>query len=322
MKSTAVSIVHPKDKPLQRWLRQAVPGLYEAANVLNWRLKDRRYFRQQADSGVFDRLMAQAERPHHVEIETFNRCNSTCGFCPVNRTADPRPQARMSEEMFHSVIDQLAAWDYRGVVNLFSNNEPFLDKRIFAFTEYAREKLPLAFVQIISNGTALDVAKVERILPFLSRMVINNYGAELRLHDNVAAIVDHLNARCPDLAGKLTVGLRQLDEFKSNRGGTSPNRKVRTPVYTSRCAYPYFQMVIRPDGKISLCCNDALGQETLGDLATSSLRDAWADQRRRRVQDAMLNGRAGNGLCTHCDNLAWAKPKRIADGLERGTFTG
>ncbi len=319
---TTVTLVHPKDKPLQRWLRHAMPGLFEVVNVLNWKAKDRRYFRQQSASGVFDRLRDQCDRPDHIEIETLNRCNSTCGFCPVNRTADPRPQARMSEEMFRSIIDQLAAWEYRGVVNLFSNNEPFLDKRIFAFADYARARLPDAFLQIISNGTALDVAKVERILPLLSRMVINNYGTELRLHDNVAAIVDHLNARRPELAGKLTVGLRQLDEFKSNRGGASPNRKVRTPVYTSRCAYPFFQMVIRPDGKVSLCCNDALGQETLGDLATHSLRDAWADARRQAVWDGMLKGRAGNGLCTHCDTLAWAKPKRIADGLARGTFTG
>lgn len=318
---TAVTIVHPKDKPVQRWLRRALPGLYEAVNVANWQVKDRRYFRQQAASGVFDRLMAQADKPHHVEIETFNRCNSTCGFCPVNKNADPRPQARMSEELFRSIIDQLADWDYRGVVNLFSNNEPFLDKRIFAFAEYAREKLPHAFLQIISNGTPLDVEKVERILPLLSRMVINNYGAELALHDTVAAIVDHLNARRPELAGKLTVGLRQLDEFKTNRGGNSPNRKVRTPVYTSRCAYPYFQMVIRPDGKVSLCCNDALGQETLGDVSVQSLREAWADPRRRAVQEGMLRGRAGNGLCTHCDNLAWAKPKRVAEGLARGSFT-
>lgn len=321
MKNT-VTLVHPKDKPAQRWLRRVAPGAYEALNVANWRMKDRRYFRQQNASGVFDRLLSQADRPHHIEIETFNRCNSTCGFCPVNRNADPRPQARMDDTLFHAIIDELAEWDYRGVVNLFSNNEPFLDKRIFAFAEYARAKLPQAHLQIISNGTPLDIDKAERILPLLSRMVINNYASELTLHDNVAAIVAHLEAHRPELAGKLTVGLRQLDEFKTNRGGNSPNRKVRSPVYTSRCAYPYFQMVIRPDGKVSLCCNDALGQETLGDVAADGVRKAWADPRRRAVQEAMLKGRAGNGLCSHCDTLAWAKPKRIAEGLARGSFTG
>ena len=34
-------------------------------------------------------------------------------------------------------------------------------------------------------------------------------------------------------------------------------------------------MVVRPDGKIGLCSNDAFGQVTLGDLTSDSISDVW-----------------------------------------------
>jgi radical SAM protein with 4Fe4S-binding SPASM domain len=70
-------------------------------------------------------------------------------------------------------------------------------------------------------------------------------------------------------------------------------------------------MVVRPDGKLSLCCNDALGEETLGDLSVQSLREAWNDNRRRLVQDLMLKGRDKLDTCRHCDNQYVAKPQRV-----------
>jgi hypothetical protein len=272
--------------------------------------------------GVFARLAAAADKPAHIEIETINKCNSTCSFCPVNRNSDPRQTMRMDEALFHRIIDELSAWDYRGTLNLFSNNEPFLDKRIYDFAAYARAKLPQAFVQIISNGTALDAAGAERILASLSHMVINNYATEYKLHGNVAAIVAHLEAKRPELADKLVVGYRLLDEFKTNRAGNAPNRKVRAPHFSSPCAYPFFQMVVRPDGKLSMCCNDALGEDTLGDVAAEGVKGAWLNANRRSVQQAMLKGRHTIPLCAKCDNLAWSRPQRIAKAVASGNFTG
>lgn len=305
-------------KRVRELLRARFPSLYERTIVSLTKRKDRRYWKQQ--NGIFDRLLGFADKPLMIEIETVNKCNSTCAFCPVNRYVDPRPFQRMDESLFQRIIDELAEWSYDSVINLFSNNEPFLDKRIFEFTEYARTKLPQAFLQIISNGTALDVEKLERILPLLSRLIINNYGTRYELHDNVRAIVDHVNTNRPDLARKLVVVLRQLDEFKTTRAGNAPNRAANTVTYHSRCAYPFVQMVIRPDGKISLCCNDALGQITLGDVSRQSIRDAWQSKARQEVQKAMLEGRDQISLCAKCDNLALAKPKRIAAALESGNF--
>lgn len=310
----------PKAHPARARFRARFPLLYERLRLFRWRLKD--LYLRATGSGVFRCLAAAADKPAHIEIETINKCNSTCGFCPVNRFSDPRTPMRMDERLFHRIIDELAAWDYRGTLNLFSNNEPFLDKRIYDFAAYARAKLPHAFVQIISNGTALDAAGAERILPSLSHMVINNYATRYKLHDNVAAIIAHLEAKRPELAGKLVVGYRLLDEFKTNRAGNAPNRTVKAPHFRSPCAYPFFQMVIRPDGKLSMCCNDALGEDTLGDVTTEGVKGAWRNANRRSVQAAMLKGRHTIPLCARCDNLMWSRPKRIAKALATGNFTG
>ncbi|HEY7608578.1 MAG TPA: radical SAM protein [Alphaproteobacteria bacterium] len=315
-----VTISLPKAHPARARFRARFPMLYERFRLFRWKLKD--LYLRMSGRGVFRRLAAAAEKPAHIEIETINKCNSTCGFCPVNRNSDPRKTMRMDEALFRRIIDELAAWDYRGTLNLFSNNEPFLDKRIYDFAAYARAKLPQAFVQIISNGTALDTAGAERILPSLSHMVINNYATEYKLHANVAAIIAHLETKRPELADKLVVGYRLLDEFKTNRAGNAPNRKVRAPHFASPCAYPFFQMVIRPDGKLSMCCNDALGEDTLGDVATEGVKGAWLNANRRSVQQAMLKGRHTIPLCAKCDNLAWSRPKRIAKAVASGNFTG
>jgi len=291
-------------------LARRAPRLFEPLAVLRSLFKDRRYFyfRQGRE---FATLAEEFPLPEVVEIETLNKCNSTCAFCPVNRFVDPREMMRMGETLFRKIVADLAALGFRGNLRLFSNNEPFLDKRIFDFAELARAELPHAMIEIYTNGTALDVAKTERIARSLDRLTINNYAARPVLHRNIGEIVDHIDRRRPDLAGKIRVNLRRLDEFISTRAGNAPNRAPIEVRYRSRCAYPFFQMVVRPDGKLSLCCNDALGQETLGDLSVQSIREAWADQRRKTVQGLMLQGRDKLDICRHCDNFFVAKPARV-----------
>ena len=94
----------------------------------------------------------EAPQPLVVNLETINRCNSTCEFCTANKNAEKRPYKRMEDELFYSIIDQLADWNYKGHLTMYGNNEPWLDTRIVEFHKYAREKLPEAF---ILNGDAV-----------------------------------------------------------------------------------------------------------------------------------------------------------------------
>lgn len=306
-----VTVVPLPKADIKRSRRTWYRGIADFLLVVRKFIKDRRYYYYRQGE-EFPSLGHGSELPKLVEIETINKCNSTCSFCPVNRDADPRATVRMSETVFRKIIDDLAANDFSDQINLFSNNEPFLDKRIVDFAEYAREKLPRATIQIFSNGTVLDVAKAVRILGAIDILRINNYGATQDLHGNIATIIDHLDRERPDLAQKVSVHMRLLDEFKDSRAGNAPNRVRLALRYRSRCAYPFYQMTIRPDGKISMCCSDALGQVTLGDVTVQSVREAWSDARRRTVQAQMLKGRDTLDVCRSCDNLHVSNPKRVA----------
>jgi MoaA/NifB/PqqE/SkfB family radical SAM enzyme len=94
-----------------------------------------------------------------VEIETINRCNGVCEFCPVNKKVDPREKKVMTLDLFRSIISQLRDMDYDGGLSLFSNNEPLLDERIVELSEYARNALPKARIHMYSNGTLFTIEK-------------------------------------------------------------------------------------------------------------------------------------------------------------------
>lgn len=135
-----------------------------------------------------------APHPVVVNLETVNRCNSTCEFCTANIHAEKRPYMRMPDELYYSIIDQLKEWGYKGHLTLYGNNEPWLDKRIVEFHKYAREKLPDAFIFMSTNGLLLDIDKVKAIIPYVDQLIINNYCLNMKMHDNIRVIYEYVKA--------------------------------------------------------------------------------------------------------------------------------
>ncbi|MBQ8039860.1 MAG: SPASM domain-containing protein [Lachnospiraceae bacterium] len=283
------------------------PGL--AGLIPNFLMEKRNYLSYRKYVNGYAKQMGDEEKQpifELIELETVNRCNSGCSFCPVNKKADTREYHLMSDELFRKIIDELAELDYSFRLGLYSNNEPFLDEKIIERTKYAREKLPNAFLEIYTNGTLLTLDKFLAIMPYLDSLKIDNYQQQLKLHKSVQEIYDYCAAN--DVYGdKLRIYPRKIDEVLSTRGGASPNKKTKKTL-DANCILPFKQLVIRPDGKVSLCCSDALGQMTLGDLTRESLMEVWNGPAyrgiRKRLKDA---GRAGIRLCKDCDMTIYYK---------------
>lgn len=237
-----------------------------------------------------------------IEIETYNRCNGTCSFCPVSRSNDTREEHKMSDELFYKLIDELGELNYDGRLSLFSNNEPFLDDRIIDFHKYAREHVPKARMHLYSNGTLLTLDKYLAIMPYLDELVIDNYNQELNLIPNAKKIAEYCESH-PEFIKKTTIVLRKPQEILTSRGGDAPNRENIVEYSDNTCLYPFLQMIIRPDGKCSLCCNDPLGKNTLGDANQQSLRDIWYGDTYTQVRQALLSGRKNWPHCVRCDNF-------------------
>lgn len=237
----------------------------------------------------------------YIEIETINRCNGLCSFCPVNAKEEQRPYYMMEEKLFYSIIQQLKEENYSGQVGLFSNNEPFLDKRIISFAKYARENLPNAFLYLFTNGTLLDEKKYLDIMPYLDMMQIDLYlEADEPEPENISRI--RTVAVANGYNDKMVYFTISPKEIRYSRGGSSPNSKVNS-ITEELCRLPLIQMVIRPDGKVSLCCNDALGQMTLGDVNEERIVDIWNGEKYRDIRRKAMDGRENIDLCKYCNSI-------------------
>ncbi|MDR1687130.1 MAG: SPASM domain-containing protein [Clostridiales bacterium] len=238
----------------------------------------------------------------YIEVETVNRCNGTCSFCPVNARVDKRAYKKMSVELFKSIVDQLSELNYSGYFSPFSNNEPLLDKRLEQFLSYAREKLPNAWLYFYTNGTLLTAQRLKQIIDNVNEIIIDNYCTDGELTEQCKIIVRELEEH-PKWIGKVHIDIRNSEEILLTRGGTSPNRSIMIDYGEFSCAYPFTQMVVRPDGKVSLCCNDALGNYTLGDLTKQSITDVWYSDTYKNLRTAIAKGRKYYRNCSKCDSM-------------------
>lgn len=272
----------------------------EAMTEEEWSMQEKLSYSRKAVNDETERLFMNQPLFNHVEVETINRCNGSCSFCPVNRNDDPRPKVVMTWELFQSIVNQLAEIEYSGRFTTFSNNEPLLDERIVEFNRYAREKLPHARIHLFTNGTLMTLEKFAALTEILDELIIDNYQQELRLIKPCAEIVEYCESS-PELKKKVTIVLRKPKEILTSRGGTAPNRKQLKEYADDRCVLPFKQIIVRPDGKISLCCNDAIGKYTLGDLNQEKLLDVWYGSRFQMVRKCLYQGRKEWGNCKYCD---------------------
>ncbi len=237
---------------------------------------------------------------HHVEIETVNRCNGGCSFCPVSVKNEKREYVKMTDQLFKKIIDQLAEIDYSGRLALFSNNEPLLDDRILDFHKYAREKLLNARMHLYTNGTLLTKEIFVELIKYLDELIIDNYNQNLDLIP-ASKMIEEYAEENPEIKEKVTIVLRKPNEILTSRGGDAPNRTEVNIENGISCVYPFQQLIIRPDGKVSLCCNDPLGKSTMGDANEESLLDIWNGEKFNFVRKQIINGRENYEHCKRCD---------------------
>ena len=246
----------------------------------------------------------------NIEIETINRCNNTCDFCPVSRNQDIRTYLSMSDLLYKKIIDELSDINYKGNIAFHSNNEPLLDKDLPQKILYARKKCPNTFLYFYTNGTLLNK---EKVLDFaksgINKIVVNNYNSKRKLNKNILKIITDLKEIQNIVYPQIVVIIRSPNEILNNRAGDAPNKKKERYFHYQylqdvSCNLPFRQLIIRPDGKISLCCQDAYGKITLGDVNISSLVDIWYDEPFMEIRRTLTNiGRKGVDLCSTCDSI-------------------
>lgn len=239
----------------------------------------------------------------HVEIETINRCNGKCSFCPVNIYSDSREYMIMTDELYKKIMGELHEIGYSGKLALFSNNEPFLDPQLIDRLKYARDLLPKARMHLFTNGSVLTVEKFKRAIEFLDELIIDNYDQNLILTPANQKIYDYCDNHI-ELMKKVTIVLRREDEVLTSRGGFAPNCKKDDGMRMVKCVLPFKQLIIRPDGEVSLCCNDPLGKTSMGNVGKASIVDIWNGKKFVMAREQIYKaGRGALSSCIYCDTL-------------------
>ncbi len=242
----------------------------------------------------------QIPLPCLISIETINRCNSTCGFCPASKDNESRPFMKMDEKLFYKIIEELSELNYEGYLNLYVNNEPFMDVRIVDWYKYAKEKLPKAKMLLYTNGLLLDIDKFVKICPYIDKMVINNYSDDLRLHSNIEKLYSFIKDKDEYKNKDISIQIRYIKEILTNRAGAAPNKGWKKSVHMP-CIMPFTDFTVYPNGIVGLCCSDALEKTNFGDINNQSIYEIWVSDKYKLLRNKIGSDRETYNFCKGCD---------------------
>ena len=98
----------------------------------------------------------------------------------------------------------------------------------------------------------------------------------------------------------IIINRRYGKEILATRAGYAPNKPIKNNNVNTPCIYPFTDLVIFPDGKVGMCCNDCEENSNFGDVREESLTEIWYNEKFIELRNAMLVGR-NYQFCKECD---------------------
>jgi Predicted Fe-S oxidoreductases len=238
----------------------------------------------------------------NVMIETINRCNGICEFCPANKNDETRPFKKMTDDMYYGIINELQEMEWSGKLFLCVNNEPFLDKRIITFAQYAKMKILSVSIVLITNGSLLTNEKMDEMLGIVDEIIINDYSQKYILSRSIKGIYKYVKEH-PNKFNtmKITINRRYNKEILATRAGNAPNKKNKNVKMKISCLYPFTDFVVFPDGQVGMCCNDCKECSCFGDISNNKILDIWKNKKYQNLRYAISKGRDKYEFCKECD---------------------
>ncbi len=103
--------------------------------------------------------------PPLLQIQTKSGCNGDCVICPQKKIQQMFPAAAMSEELFHSIVDQASVERNLRGLGFVLQNEPLTDPALAGRIRLFRKRVPDRVTTfIVTNGTLLDLPTAQALL--------------------------------------------------------------------------------------------------------------------------------------------------------------
>ncbi len=272
------------------------------------------------------------EFPRLVAVETTNRCNAKCSFCPNN--ALQRKRHVMSNELFEKIIDDCTEFPLPAI-EPFLQGEPFVDPQIIGRLTLINKKLPDTALRLYSNGAALTPEMTDQLREInIDKLFISLNTMEKERYERIVRLpfkrtMEHLEyltqkTRKGVVAKHIIVrmtltpesSLIEISAFKKmcKRLGVKPmtvglfNYKgdvhSNLPIPSYPCEH-IDRLDIMSSGETTLCCMDHEGEYGWGSVTDSSVLDVFNNQKARSLRSSHRKGERNK--VTPCDqcNLFW-----------------
>jgi MoaA/NifB/PqqE/SkfB family radical SAM enzyme len=262
-----------------------------------------------------------------IEIEVYSYCNRKCWFCPnsyINRHSNNNV---MPEEMYLSILNQLAEIDYDKEITYSRYNEPLAYREIILKRiSQARETLPKAKLRTNTNGDYVTLDYIYALRDAgLNELFIQQYLANNELYDH-AKMRKRMQQKIKMLDVEYTV-ISDVDnqriEYDLNIDGiivhlrarnfavegTSRTEKVagfnEEYVRTKPCGQPFNNMYIDYDGSVMVCCNTRsdVPEHKNGIMAHVNDAPLWEIYRNEKYKpwrDHLEKDGPKSGICAGC----------------------
>jgi len=273
--------------------------------------------------------------PYNIQIELVEGCNRMCDFCGIHSIwshAADRKIKFMEEWMFKGIANSLKDWGFNAKrVEFAMHGEPTLHPLLPQVIKCYRESLPLAQLQVTTNGIKLlekgPLYITELFNNGLNILIVDTYVKKEEilkvLHGVTSAkllnyYVDSYN--CYHYHGnkdKVIVLMGDLGEVSGtrkartiiNHAGNGEVHNLRkygvVPLQAplvKKCSRPFREISVHYDGTISLCCLDWRHEAVMGKFPEEgSFEQIWNSPIFKTLRDQLYSKKRDIRPCYRCD---------------------
>ena len=245
--------------------------------------------------------------PSQVEVSESGICNRACVFCPKSDPNYPNDPIFIETELIEQVSSELGNLGYSGIFVFSGFCEPLLDKNIFNLIQVTRKNLPMAKIELVTNGDVLNSNRLPMLIDAgLSTLIISAYDGEHQLEqfremaDRAEIDQEKLLIRPRYLGPDQDFGITLNNRAGSMDNAKFPIKKLTEPLKES-CNYPFYALFIDYNGDVLLCPHDWRKMLVVGSLLKDSLVDIWTSNMMNKVREALNDEDRGFAPCNSCD---------------------
>ena len=245
--------------------------------------------------------------PSEIEISESGVCNRKCSFCPRSDPNYPEKNEFISFDLHKKLCNQLKEVNYSGLLIYSGFVEPMLDKNIYKLVCYAKNTLPQASIEMITNGDVLNEQRLKKIYNSgLDRLQISLYDG-IDQHKKFIKLGKKLKLK----NNRYILRARYLPEEKnfgitlSNRGGMLKNAEYKIlptkETLKKKCFYPSYKFFMDYNGDVLMCSHDWGKKNILGNLKNENFLDIWLNNKTQTARNRLNRADRGFKPCNVCD---------------------